>query len=37
MTILQMALILFTFFWALRRPAEPVSDRACSRTSLRER
>jgi hypothetical protein len=37
MTILQMALILFIFYWALRKPAETVSDRACSRTSLRER
>jgi hypothetical protein len=27
MTILQTALILFMFYWALRRPAEPVSDR----------
>jgi hypothetical protein len=37
MTILQMALILFIFYWALRRPAEAVSDRVRSRTPLRER
>lgn len=37
MTILQMALILSIFCWTLRRPAETVRDRACSRTSLRER
>jgi len=30
MTILQMALILPIFLWALRVPEEPVSDRECS-------
>jgi hypothetical protein len=29
MTILQMALILSIFLWALRVPEEPVRDREC--------
>jgi hypothetical protein len=37
MTILQMAFTLTIFCWALRRPAEPASECACSRTSLRDR
>jgi len=37
MTILQMALILLIFCWATRRPAEPASDRARSRTPPRNR
>jgi hypothetical protein len=35
MTILQMALILFIFYWALRVPEEPVGIRVESRRSLR--
>ncbi len=30
MTILQMVLILFIFYWALRVPGEPARDRECS-------
>jgi hypothetical protein len=29
MTILQMALILFIFSWALRMPGEPVREHSC--------
>jgi hypothetical protein len=35
MTILQMALILSILTWALRVPAEPVSERVRFRRSLR--
>jgi hypothetical protein len=35
MTILQMALILFIFYRALRVPAKPVCIRARTRPSLR--
>lgn len=35
MTILQMAVILFIFHWALRILTEPARDRARSRTSSR--
>jgi hypothetical protein len=35
MTVLELALILFIFSWALRVPAEPVRDRIRSSRPMR--